>query len=91
MHAAAMTQLIWVALPIAAYIVVLEVPGSTSGSPTWWLYGIGPLILIAAPAAYAIGYVPHPQRPGRRRAALMDLEPGPAPSPVAGCARQGAG
>ena len=50
----AMTSLIWVAVPIAAYIGLLEVPGSL-GVSDLVLYGIGPLILIAAPAAYAIG------------------------------------
>ncbi len=74
----AMTWLIWVAVPIAAYIAVLSIPGSL-GLSDLLLYGIGPLILIAAPAAYAIGM--YRARSARRAigAALVDLEPGPAP------------
>ena len=74
----AMTALIWVAVPIAAYIAVLSIPDNLRLS-SLVLYGIGPLILIAAPAAYAIGMFR--ARSARRAvgAALMDLEPGPAP------------
>jgi signal transduction histidine kinase len=74
----AMTSLIWVAVPIGAYIAVLQVPGSL-GLSSLVLYGIGPLILIAAPAAYAIGMFR--ARNARRAvgAAVVDLEPGPAP------------
>jgi signal transduction histidine kinase len=74
----AMTWLIWVAVPIAAYIALLGIPGSL-GLSSLPLYGIGPLILIAAPAAYAIGMFR--TRSARRAvgAALVDLEPGPAP------------
>jgi signal transduction histidine kinase len=74
----AMTSLIWVAVPIGAYIVVLQVPG-TLGLSSLVLYGIGPLILIAGPAAYAMGMFR--ARSARRAvgAAVVDLEPGPAP------------
>jgi signal transduction histidine kinase len=73
----AMTALIWVAVPIAAYIVVLNLPGLTVSNLL--LFGIGPLILIAAPGAYAIGMFR--ARSARRAvgAALVDLEPRPAP------------
>jgi signal transduction histidine kinase len=42
-------------------------------------YGIGPLILIAAPAAYAIGMVRTQSTRRAVGAALVDLEPGPPP------------
>ena len=73
-----MTSLIWIAVPIAAYIVVLEIPSSL-GISGWLLYGVGPLVLILAPAAYAIGMLR--ARSARRAVgiALVDLEPGPAP------------
>jgi signal transduction histidine kinase len=74
----AMTSLIWVAVPIGAYIAVLQVPG-TVGLSSLVVYGTGPLILITAPAAYAIGMFR--ARSARRAvgAAVVDLEPGPAP------------
>jgi signal transduction histidine kinase len=75
----AMTHLIWVALPIAAYIGLLEIPSSL-GLSNLVLYGIGPLILITAPAAYAIGLFRTRSARGAVGAALMDLEPGPAPA-----------
>jgi signal transduction histidine kinase len=75
----AMTSLIWVALPIAAYIVVLNIPGRL-GLSNLVLYGIGPLVLITAPAAYAIGLIRARATRGAIGAALVDLEPGPAPA-----------
>ena len=75
----AMTSLIWVAVPIAAYIGLLEIPGSL-GVSNLVLYGIGPLILIAAPAAYAIGMFRARSARGAVGAALVGLEPGPAPA-----------
>ena len=74
----AMTSLIWVALPIGAYVIILETP-SNLGLSTLMTQGIGPLILIAAPAAYAIGMVAGAQRPARRRSGAGRLEPGPPP------------
>jgi signal transduction histidine kinase len=75
----AMTSLIWVAVPIAAYIAILGMPGNL-GLSGLVLYGIGPLILIAAPVAYAIAMFR--ARTARRAvgAALVDLEPGPPPA-----------
>ena len=74
----AMTSLVWVALPIGAYITILQIP-SNLGLSSLVTQGIGPLILIAAPAAYAIGMVR--ARSARRAvgAALVSLEPGPPP------------
>jgi signal transduction histidine kinase len=73
-----MTALVWVALPMAAYIGVLNFQ-SDLGISNMLAYGEGPLILIAAPAAYAIGML----RTGLTRsaigAALVELEPGPPP------------
>jgi signal transduction histidine kinase len=74
-----MTALIWVALPIAAYIIVLNIPGRL-GLSNLVLYGIGPLVLITAPAAYAIGLIRARATRGAIGAALVDLEPGPAPA-----------
>jgi signal transduction histidine kinase len=74
----AMTVLLWVAVPIAAYIAVLGIPGNL-GLSDLLLYGFGPLILIAAPAAYAIGMLRARSASRAIGAALVDLEPGPAP------------
>ena len=74
----AMTRLIWVALPIGAYIVILETP-SDLGLSSLLVQGFGPLILIAAPAAYAIGMVRAQLARRAVGAALVDLEPGPPP------------
>ena len=72
----AMTSLLWVAIPTAAYLVVLQLPSSL-GLSSLVLYGVGPLLLITAPAAYAIGL--SRARSARRAvgAAVVDLEPGP--------------
>jgi signal transduction histidine kinase len=75
----AMTSLIWVAVPMAAYIGLLEIPGSL-GVSDLVLYGIGPLILVAAPAAYAIGMFRARSARGAVGAAVVGLEPGPAPA-----------
>ena len=74
----AMTRLIWVALPIGAYVIILETP-SNLGLSNLLVYGFGPLILIAAPAAYAIGIVRAQLARRAVGAALVDLEPGPPP------------
>jgi signal transduction histidine kinase len=74
----AMTVLVWVAVPIAGYIAVLGIPGHL-GLSDLLLYGFGPLILIAAPAAYAIGMLRARSASRAVGAALVDLEPGPAP------------
>jgi signal transduction histidine kinase len=74
----AMTRLIWVALPIGAYVIILETP-SDLGLSTLLVQGFGPLILIAAPAAYAIGMVRTQLARRAVGAALVDLEPGPPP------------
>ena len=74
----AMTRLIWVALPIGAYVIILETP-SNLGLSNLLVYGFGPLILIAAPAAYAIGMVRAQLARRAVGAALVDLEPGPPP------------
>ena len=74
----AMTSLVWVAVPIGAYVTIVEIP-SNLGLSALITQGIGPLILIAAPAAYAIGIAR--ARSARRAvgAALVSLEPGPPP------------
>jgi signal transduction histidine kinase len=74
----AMTSLVWVALPIGACILVLETP-SDLGLSSLVTQGVAPLILMAAPAAYAIGMAR--TRSARRAvgAALVSLEPGPPP------------
>ena len=74
-----MTRLIWVALPIGAYIIILETP-SDLGLSSLITQGIGPLILIAAPAAYAIGMLRAHSARRAVGAALVDLEPGPPPA-----------
>ncbi len=74
----AMTRLIWVAVPIGAYVIILQTP-SNLGLSNLLVYGIGPLILITAPAAYAIGMVRAQMARRAVGAALVDLEPGPPP------------
>jgi signal transduction histidine kinase len=74
----AMTGIIWVALPIAAYIVILSFPDNL-GLPSLLMYGFGPLILIAGPAAYAFGMFRTKSARQAVGAALVDLEPGPSP------------
>jgi signal transduction histidine kinase len=74
----AMTSLIWVAVPIAAYIVILSLPNNL-GLSDLLVYGYGPLILIAAPAAYAFGMFRTTSARRAVGAALVDLEPGPSP------------
>ena len=74
----AMTSLAWVALPIGVFVTIVEIP-SDLGLSSLITQGILPLILIAAPAAYAIGMV---RARNARRAvgvALVSLEPGPPP------------
>jgi signal transduction histidine kinase len=74
----AMTSLVWVALPIGAYITILQIPSNLGLSPLI-TQGIGPLILIAAPAAYAIGMARAHSARRAVGAALVSLEPGPPP------------
>jgi signal transduction histidine kinase len=74
----AMTSLAWVALPIGAYVTVVEIP-SNLGLSSLAAYGVGPLILIAAPAAYAIGIARAHSARRAVGAALVSLEPGPPP------------
>ncbi len=74
----AMTSLVWVALPIGAYITILQTPSNLGLSPLI-TQGIGPLILIAAPAAYAIGMIRAHSARRAVGAALISLEPGPPP------------
>jgi signal transduction histidine kinase len=74
----AMTSLIWVAAPMAAYIVILSLPGNL-GLSDLLVYGFGPLILIAAPAAYVFGIYRTTSARRAVGAALVDLEPGPSP------------
>jgi signal transduction histidine kinase len=74
-----MTHLIWVAMPIAAYIAVMDIPGSL-GLSNLLLLGIGPLILTSAPAAYGIGLLRTRSARGAVGVALVGLEPGPAPA-----------
>jgi signal transduction histidine kinase len=74
----AMTSLVWVAVPIAAYIVVLGLPGNL-GLSDLLVYGFGPLILITAPAAYALEMIRTTNARRAVGAALVDLEPGPSP------------
>jgi signal transduction histidine kinase len=74
----AMTSLVWVALPIGAYVTIVETP-SNLGLSSLAAYGVGPLILIAAPAAYAIGMARAHSAQRAVGAALVSLEPGPPP------------
>ncbi len=76
----AMTRLIWVAVPVAAYIVLLQVDSNVHLPISGFvLYGVGPLILITPPAAYAAGLLGARRARGAVGAALVSLEPGPPP------------
>jgi signal transduction histidine kinase len=74
----AMTRLVWVAVPIGAFVAILEIP-SNLGLSSLAAQGVGPLILVAAPAAYAIGMVRAHSARHAVGAALVSLEPGPPP------------
>jgi signal transduction histidine kinase len=74
----AMTRLVWVAVPIAAYIAVLDIPND-AGLSNYTVYGIGPLLLLSAPAAYAIGMLRTRSARSAVGTALVGLEPGPSP------------
>jgi signal transduction histidine kinase len=76
----AMTRLVWVAAPIGAYIAVVQVSDAFNLSVSnLILYGIAPLILMLAPAAYAAGMFRARRARAAVGAALVDLEPGPPP------------
>jgi signal transduction histidine kinase len=75
----AMTALVWVALPIGAYVTIVELP-SDLGLSSLVTQGILPLVLIAAPAAYAIGMARAYSARRAVGAALVSLEPGPPPA-----------
>jgi signal transduction histidine kinase len=74
----AMTRLVWVAVPIAAYATVLNL-SNNAGLTSFEVYGIGPLVLITAPAAYAIGMLRARSARTAIGTALVELEPGPPP------------
>ena len=74
----AMTNLIWVAVPIAVYVTILNLPDN-AGLSDFMVYGLGPLVLITAPAAYTVGLVRARSARGAVGAALVGLEPGPPP------------
>jgi signal transduction histidine kinase len=76
----AMTRLIWVAVPVAAYIALLNIDSQVQLNVSNFLvYGIGPLILATPPIAYAIGMFRARSARGAVGATLVDLEPGPPP------------
>ena len=74
----AMTNLIWVAVPIAVYVTILNLPNN-AGLSDFAVYGLGPLVLITAPAAYTVGLVRARSARSAVGAALVGLEPGPPP------------
>jgi signal transduction histidine kinase len=75
------TPLIWVAVPVALYIVTLgAVDNFNLNVPNLIVYGVAPLVLVLPPAAFLAGMLR--ARLARRAVgtALVDLEPGPAPT-----------
>jgi signal transduction histidine kinase len=74
----AMTRLVWVAVPIASYIAILDLPND-AGLSNYVVYGLGPLLLLSAPAAYAVGMLRTRSARSAVGTALVGLEPGPSP------------
>jgi signal transduction histidine kinase len=75
----AMTRLVCVAVPIAAYVTIANLPDN-AGLSNFAVYGIGPLMLALAPVAYAIGMFRARAARGAVGNALVVLEPGPSPA-----------
>jgi signal transduction histidine kinase len=75
-----MTLLIWVAVPVAAYIVIAGVVDNFNlDISNLAVFGIGPLVLILPPCAYLVGMLRARLARGAVGTALVDLEPGPPP------------
>ncbi len=75
-----MTPLIWVAVPVAAYIAVVGVVENFNVDiSNLIVFGIAPLVLILPPCAYLVGMVRARLARGAVGTALVDLEPGPPP------------
>ena len=75
-----MTPLVWVAVPVAAYIVVAGVVQNFNlDISNLAVFGIAPLVLILPPCAYLVGMVRARLARGAVGTALVDLEPGPPP------------
>jgi signal transduction histidine kinase len=79
----AMTRLLVVALPIAAYIELLNFQDDL-GWPFVVLNEYGPLILLAAPGAYAVARLWTRRARTAVGAAIVDLEPGSPPERLRG-------
>jgi signal transduction histidine kinase len=75
-----MTPLVWVAIPVAAYIAVAGVVQNFNlDVSNLAMFGIAPLVLILPPCAYLVGRVRARLARGAVGTALVDLEPGPPP------------
>lgn len=76
----AMTWVMCIAALIAAYVIYQNVEtGLNLNISNLYLYGIGPVILLAAPVAFAAGMLRAWRTQGSVGMALVDLEPGQQP------------
>ena len=75
-----MTALVWVAVPVVAYIVTVSaVSNFNLNVSNLIVYGIAPLVLVLPPAAFLAGMVRARLARGAVGTALVNLEPGPPP------------
>jgi signal transduction histidine kinase len=75
-----MTPLVWVTVPVAAYIVIAGVVENFNVNiSNLAVFGIAPIVLILPPGAYLVGMVRARLARGAVGTALVDLEPGPPP------------
>ncbi len=75
-----MNSLLWVAVPVAAYIIFLSVVSNFNLEvPNVVLNGLAPLVLVLPPVAFLVGLARARLARGAVGSALVDLEPGPPP------------
>jgi signal transduction histidine kinase len=75
-----MNSLLWVAVPVVAYIVILSIVSNFNlDVPNVLLNGIAPLLLVFPPVAFLVGLARARLARGTVGSALVDLEPGPPP------------
>jgi signal transduction histidine kinase len=77
----AMNALIWVSIPVAGYITVLNLADVVDLSRfNVLLYQVGPLLLAAPPVAYLAAAMTARRARGAVSSALVSMEPGPHPA-----------
>ena len=77
----AMNALIWVSIPVAGYITILNVADVADLSQyNVLIYQVGPLLLAAPPVAYLVAALRARRARGAVSSALVSMEPGPHPA-----------